>query len=88
MTLAFLESKLISTPRSEAPWSRCDSWHGCELGYGENNLRDGDALFDHHRHTPEELGKQPGTLALIFGKAQNTFDSHRAQAGRGNRPPV
>jgi len=30
-----------------------------------------DALFDHYRHTLEELGKQPGTLALIFGKAQN-----------------
>jgi hypothetical protein len=35
--------------------------------------KDGDALFDHDRHTLEELGKQPGTLALIFGKAQNTF---------------
>jgi len=32
-----------------------------------------DALFDHYRHTLEELGKQPGTLALIFGKAQNKF---------------
>jgi type I restriction enzyme M protein len=31
--------------------------------------RDGDALFDHYRHTLEELGKQQGTLALIFGKA-------------------
>ena len=27
--------------------------------------KDGDALFDHFRHTLEELGKQPGTLALI-----------------------
>ncbi len=35
--------------------------------------RDGDALFDHYRHTLEELGRQPGTLALIFGKAQNKF---------------
>ena len=35
--------------------------------------KDGDALFDHYRHTLEELGKQPGTLALIFGKAQNKF---------------
>jgi type I restriction enzyme M protein len=35
--------------------------------------KDGDALFDHGRHTLEELGKQPGTLALIFGKAQNKF---------------
>jgi type I restriction enzyme M protein len=25
------------------------------------------------RHTLEELGKQPGTLALIFGNAQNKF---------------
>jgi len=37
--------------------------------------KDGDALFDHYRHTLEELGKQPGTLALIFGKAQNKFDA-------------
>ncbi len=35
--------------------------------------KDGDARFDHYRHTLEELGKQPGTLALIFGKAQNKF---------------
>ncbi len=33
--------------------------------------KDGDALFDHYRHTLEELGKGKGTLALIFGKAQN-----------------
>ena len=33
----------------------------------------GDALFDHYRHALEELGKQAGTLALIFGKAQNKF---------------
>jgi type I restriction enzyme M protein len=37
--------------------------------------KDGDALFDHCRHTLEEPGKQPGTLALIFGEAQNKFDS-------------
>ena len=35
--------------------------------------KDGDALFDYYRHTLEELGKQPGTLALIVGKAQNKF---------------
>lgn len=29
--------------------------------------KDGDALFDHDRHTLEELGKQLGTLALILG---------------------
>jgi type I restriction enzyme M protein len=33
----------------------------------------GDALFDHYRHILDELGKQKGTLGLIFGKAQNKF---------------
>ena len=32
-------------------------------------VRDGDALFDHCRHTLEELGEQPGTLGLIFAEA-------------------
>jgi type I restriction enzyme M protein len=34
---------------------------------------DGDELFDHYRHVLEELGKEKGTLALIFNKAQNKF---------------
>jgi type I restriction enzyme M protein len=33
----------------------------------------GDALFDHYRHTLEELGKQKGLLGLIFTKSQNKF---------------
>jgi len=32
---------------------------------------DGDALDVHYRHTLAELGKQPGTLGVIFRKAQN-----------------
>jgi type I restriction enzyme M protein len=36
---------------------------------------DGDDLFDHYRHTLEELGKQNGLLGLIFTKSQNKFDS-------------
>lgn len=35
--------------------------------------RDGDALFDHYRHTLERLGMERGTLGLIFAKAQNKF---------------
>ena len=31
--------------------------------------KDVDALFDHYRHTLEELGKQPGTLGPIFAEA-------------------
>ena len=34
---------------------------------------DGDELFDHYRHTLEELGKQKGLLGLIFNKSQNKF---------------
>ena len=33
--------------------------------------KDGDELFDHYRHTLEELGKQKGLLGLIFTKSQN-----------------
>jgi len=32
---------------------------------------EGDALEIHYRHILENLGKQPGMLSLIFGKAQN-----------------
>jgi type I restriction enzyme M protein len=35
--------------------------------------RDGDELFDHYRHTLEELGRQKGLLGLIFNKSQNKF---------------
>jgi type I restriction enzyme M protein len=35
---------------------------------------DGDALFDHYRHTLEELGKQPGMLALIFATLSQAFE--------------
>jgi type I restriction enzyme M protein len=42
-------------------------------GYGWPSLlaRDGDELEAHYRHVLEELGKQPGTLGVIFRKAQN-----------------
>jgi len=55
---------------------------GCGLSKFEPRLRrvsacaaalDGDALFDHYRHKQEALGNEKGTLALIFGKAQNKF---------------
>lgn len=34
---------------------------------------DGDELFDHYRHTLENLGNQKGLLGLIFNKSQNKF---------------
>jgi type I restriction enzyme M protein len=35
--------------------------------------KDGDELFDHYRHTLENLGKEKGLLGLIFNKSQNKF---------------
>ena len=49
----------------------------------------GEALFDYDRHTLEELGKQQGTLALIFGKAQNKFrETKRPRALQRVEPDV
>ena len=44
-----------------------------EYGWRRLIEKDGDALFDHYRHTLEALGRQKGLLGLIFGKAQNKF---------------
>jgi type I restriction enzyme M protein len=35
--------------------------------------KDGDELFDHYRHTLEELSNEKGLLGLIFNKSQNKF---------------
>jgi type I restriction enzyme M protein len=35
--------------------------------------KDGDELFDHYRHTLENLGNEKGLLGLIFAKSQNKF---------------
>jgi type I restriction enzyme M protein len=35
----------------------------------------GDELFDHYRHTLEELGKQKGLLGLIFSKSHGGIRS-------------
>jgi len=35
--------------------------------------KDGDELFDHYRHTLENLGNEKGLLGMIFSKSQNKF---------------
>ena len=35
--------------------------------------KDGDELFDHYRHTLENLGNEKGLPGLIFNKSQNKF---------------
>jgi type I restriction enzyme M protein len=60
----------MADERSQPPYSQA-SLVPADYAWPRLLALDGDALFDHYRHTLEELGKQPGTLALIFGKAQN-----------------
>jgi len=37
--------------------------------------KDGDELFDHYRHTLENLGNEKGLLGLIYNKSQNKFQN-------------
>ena len=61
-------------------------WNYC------NVLRDGDALFDHYRHTLEELGKQPGKieegLKKIAAVAQKDPDFSGVQWNTANHAGV
>ena len=41
------------------------------FGWADLLARDGDELESHYRRTLETLGGQPGTLGVIFRKAQN-----------------
>ena len=55
--------------------SKSESYRPPDLpeGYDWPSLlaRDGDALERHYRDTLEVLGRQPGTMGVIFSKAQN-----------------
>jgi type I restriction enzyme M protein len=66
--LTYLLSLKMADERSRPPINRQMSQASpIPAAYAWPALRakDGDALFDHGRHTLEALGKQPGTLALI-----------------------
>jgi type I restriction enzyme M protein len=72
--LTYLLFLKIADERSKPPYS-----HPSPIPdkYSWPNLlkKDGDALFDHYRHSLEELGKEKGLLGLIFGKSQNKFQT-------------
>ena len=61
--------------RSQPPYSLLQEYEPPPIpqGYDWPSLlaRDGDELETHYRHTLEALARQPGTLGVIFGKAQN-----------------
>ncbi len=70
--LTYLLFLNMADERSRPPYSQASI---IPAAYAWPSLlaKDGDELFDHYRHALDELGKQKGTLGLIFGKAQNKF---------------
>jgi type I restriction enzyme M protein len=68
--LTYLLFLKMADERSRPPYSQ-PSPIAAAYAWPTLLAKDGDDLFDHYRHTLEELGKGKGTLALIFGKGQN-----------------
>src|SRR5665647_1309600 len=70
--LTYLLFLKMADERSQPPWSQHSP---IAKGFDWPSLlaKDGDALFDHYRHLLDDLGKEKGTIGLIFGKAQNKF---------------
>ena len=70
--LTYLLFLKMADERSKPPYSQ-KSLIPADYAWPTLLAKSGDELFDHYRHALEELGKQKGTLGLIFGKAQNKF---------------
>ncbi|HUW27635.1 MAG TPA: type I restriction-modification system subunit M N-terminal domain-containing protein [Sulfuriferula sp.] len=85
--LTYLLFLKMADERSRPPYNQTSP---VPAGYDWPSLlkKDGDELFDHYRHTLEELGKQKGLLGLIFTKSQNKFDSRRFSAALTLRAPM
>lgn len=68
--LTYLLFLKMAHERTQPPWRRASA---VPIGYDWPSLmnRDADDLEKHYRHLLEVLGKQPGTLGVIFRKAQN-----------------
>jgi type I restriction enzyme M protein len=70
--LTYLLFLKMADERSQPPYSQ-PSTIPKDYAWPTLLVKDGDELFEHYRHTLEELGKETGTLGLIFTKAQNKF---------------
>ena len=70
--LTYLLFLKMADERTRSPYNQ-PSPVPVEYGWQSLIEKDGDALFDHYRHTLESLGRRKGLLGLIFGKAQNKF---------------
>ncbi len=70
--LTYLLFLKMADERSQPPWSQPSPLPKA-FDWPSLLARDGDELFDHYRHLLDELGKEKGTIGLIFAKAQNKF---------------
>ncbi|MFO1405599.1 MAG: class I SAM-dependent DNA methyltransferase [Azonexus sp.] len=70
--LAYLLFLKMADERSRPPYNQ-PSLVPAEYAWPTLLTKSGDELFDHYRHTLDALGRQKGTLGLIFSKAQNKF---------------
>src|SRR3954453_9590879 len=68
--LTFLLFLKMADEQARPPFSRPSIVPG-GLDWATHHRLDGDALEVQYRHTLAELGRQPGTLGVIFRKAQN-----------------
>lgn len=70
--LTYLLFLKMADERSKPPYDQ-DSGIPAKWSWSKLLKEDGEDLFEQYRHTLEALGKKPGLLGLIFGKAQNKF---------------
>jgi type I restriction enzyme M protein len=70
--LTYLLFLKMADQRSRPPYTK-ESLVPAEYAWPTLLAKSGDDLFDHDRHVLDALGKQKGTLGLIFAKAQNKF---------------
>ena len=70
--LTYLLFLKMADERTQAPYNQ-PSIVPQQYSWPSLIKKDGDELFDHYRHTLDELGKEKGLLGLIFNKSQNKF---------------
>ena len=70
--LTYLLFLKMADERTKAPYNQ-ENPIPAKWSWPELIKKDGEALFEHYRHTLEALGNKPGLLGLIFNKAQNKF---------------
>ena len=70
--LTYLLFLKMADERTKSPYSQ-KSTVPADYSWPTLVKKDGDELFDHYRHTLENLGNEKGLLGLIFNKSQNKF---------------